>query len=536
MFDIIEYEYLEAIIITFIIVLQVYLAYKLWFKIVEYRAIYDFEDLPIITGKYVTKIVFDEGHVDDILSFDEEGGDISITYLEYSAKSQVLITIVKYINVYLIKNKGASIDFHIIKDIVDKHTQTIETEIENRIPAPLYLGLAATMIGIIVGLFSVDFSDGNDALDSIQPLINGVKWAMSASVIGLIITTIFSITIYKDAQTEADEEKSEFLSKLQSELMPRMATGNLPEVSVLSDKLDVFSRATNSTVSQLVEIVKVSHDSVNKEQQLIQDIKNLDIKGLSTANVKVFKNLDGMMDSFQNFAKYYNELDKSMSSTTELLSNLNQFVSNTQNVNTVLEEIKNSIAQSNQATTFFNKHIQSFERYNDSVNVAVAKNDSAFQEAVMQLTKATQTQFDSFNELISKFDSKLSEAFTISVKKFTETMDSQVRRTEEAFEKGRPKFEKLDNLDKLIKLEAIEERLSSLEGKLVNVISSGNKDLISALSNLKDLSANNQIKHIPGKQQKSIGKSLLTVFEIAAYAVIISYGIHSMLVYHNYMK
>jgi hypothetical protein len=70
----------------------------------------------------------------------------------------------------------------------------------------------------------------------------------------------------------------------------------------------------------------------------------------------------------------------------------------------------------------------------------------------------------------------------------------------------------------------------------VNVISSGNKDLISALSNLKDLSANNQIKHIPGKQQKSIGKSLLTVFEIAAYAVIISYGIHSMLVYYNYMK
>ena len=34
---------------------------------------------------------------------------------------------------YLIKNKGASIDFHLIKDIVDKHTQTIETQIENTV-------------------------------------------------------------------------------------------------------------------------------------------------------------------------------------------------------------------------------------------------------------------------------------------------------------------------------------------------------------------------------------------------------------------
>ena len=474
---------IEIIIVLGIISIQLYLAYKLWFKIKMYRAIFDFEDLPIISQKNISKEVIQTGDVSQILQYVDNGeGVINITYLNYIPKSKVLSTVVKYINVYLIKNKGASIDFHLIKDIVDKHTQTIETQIENRIPAPLYLGLAATMIGIIAGLMSIDFSSSDNPLDAIQPLIDGIKWAMSASVIGLLITTFFSIKIYKDAQTEADEEKSEFLSKLQSELMPRMATGKLPEVSILSDKIDLFARATSSSVAQLSDIVKMSNKTIEHEQTLIKDIANLDVKGLSTANVKVFKNLDGMMDSFQNFAKYYNELDKSMSSTTELLSNLNQFVRNTQNVNTVLEEIKNSISQSNQATTFFNKHIQSFERYNDSVNVAVAKNDSAFQEAVSQLSEATQKQFDSFNNLISGFDSKLSEAFTQSVEIFTKTMDEQVRRTETAFETGRPKFEKLDNLDKLVKLEAIEDRLGSLETKLVNVISSGNKDLVAALA------------------------------------------------------
>lgn len=531
---------IEIIIVLGIISIQLYLAYKLWFKIKMYRAIFDFEDLPIISQKNISKEVIQTGDVSQILQYVDNGeGVINITYLNYIPKSKVLSTVVKYINVYLIKNKGASIDFHLIKDIVDKHTQTIETQIENRIPAPLYLGLAATMIGIIAGLMSIDFSSSDNPLDAIQPLIDGIKWAMSASVIGLLITTFFSIKIYKDAQTEADEEKSEFLSKLQSELMPRMATGKLPEVSILSDKIDLFARATSSSVAQLSDIVKMSNKTIEHEQTLIKDIANLDVKGLSTANVKVFKNLDGMMDSFQNFAKYYNELDKSMSSTTELLSNLNQFVRNTQNVNTVLEEIKNSISQSNQATTFFNKHIQSFERYNDSVNVAVAKNDSAFQEAVSQLSEATQKQFDSFNNLISGFDSKLSEAFTQSVEIFTKTMDEQVRRTETAFETGRPKFEKLDNLDKLVKLEAIEDRLGSLETKLVNVISSGNKDLVAALS--KGINSSERVSsknddtslHVP---KLSFINRVLPVFKIAAYTTIISYGIHTLFIYFDILN
>ena len=529
---------IEIIIVIGIITIQLYLAYKLWFKIKMYRTIFDFEDLPTISQKNISKEVIETGDVEKILQYIDQGeGTIEITFLNYNSKSKVLSTIVKYINVYLIKNKGASIDFHLIKDIVDKHTETIEKQIENTIPAPLYLGLAATMIGIIAGLLSIDFSSGNDSLDAIQPLIDGIKWAMSASVIGLLITTIFSIKVYKDAQTEADEEKSEFLSKLQSELMPRMASGNLPEVSILSDKIDIFARATNSSISQLSDIVKMSNQTIEHEQTLIRDIAKLDDKGLSTANVKIFKNLDGMMASFQNFAKYYNELDNSMSSTTELLSNLQQFVNNTQDINIVLEGIKNSISQSNQATTFFNKHIQSFEKYNDSVNIAVAKNDSAFQEAISQLSQATQKQFDSFNNLISGFDSKLSEAFTQSVEVFTKTMDEQVRRTETAFETGRPKFEKLDYLDKLTKLDTIEERLGSLETQLVNVISNGNKDIVNALVNGIQKNVNDK-KTEPNVTipKVSFTDKLQTVLRIGVYTIIISYGISSLFIYFDVLK
>jgi len=534
-----DFKIIEQVIIIIIIGIQLSLAYQLIKKIKIYRDIFNFEDLPLISQKNISKEIIELGDVEKILQYEDEGeGTINIVYLKYRPKSKVLTTIVKYINVYLIKNKGASIDFHIIKDVVDTHTETIEAQIENRIPAPLYLGLAATMIGIIIGLYAVDFTgDSDEALNAIQPLIDSVTWAMSASVLGLIITTIFSIKIYKDAQTESEEEKSEFLSKLQSELMPRMVTGNLPEVSILSDKLDGFARTTNNTISQLDDIVKMSHKTVEIEQLLVKDISNLDVKGITTANVKVFKNLDEMMDSFQNFAKYYNELDASMSSTTELLSNLKGFVKNTQSVNTILEEIKNAIQQTNQATTFFNKHIQSFEKYNIAVNEAVAGNDSAFREAISQLNSATLKQFESLEMLISSFDSKLSGAFTKSVENFTSTMDVQVKRTEEAFENSRPKFEKLDNLDKLEKLDAIDEGLGSLERKLVNVITTGNSELILALSkinNFKQIISNQDPDE--KKQKKSFSLIFSNLIKIGAYLTIIIYGLHSLLKYYNFLR
>ena len=540
-------EIIEGVIIIVIIAIQLLIAYRLKLKISEYCDIYNIESLPSVKHCFITKHDFesvDSSNISVVLqrgSSESELVDnveyIEIVCLEDKKGNEILSTIIKYINVYLIKNKGVTVDFHIIKDIVDKHTETLETQIENRVPAPLYLGLAATMLGIIVGLFSVKFTGSADALDAIQPLINGVKWAMSASVIGLIITTIFSIKLYKDAQIEVDEEKNEFLSKLQSELMPKMSRGKLPEVSILSEKLDVFARNTAGAVSQLDKIVQTSSAAIAQEQAILSEIRAIDIKKVTSANITVFSKLDEMMDSFDTFAKYYEELDKSMLSTTELLSNLKQFVNNTQNVNIILEEIKSIVRQSSEATDFFNKHIQSFEKYNESVNNAVATNDLAFRNAIKQLTLSTQNQIESFNTLVANYDTKLSNAFTQSVDKFTQTMDAQVQRTEQAFIDGRPKFEMLNELVKLGKLDGIDSRLKSLEDHVIN----GNKAIIIELKNINSSISNkrssegyspNNIEIVDAKGTDFFSRNLsvfMNTLKIVMYISITVYAVISML-------
>lgn len=526
----IDTKLIEYTLITSLILLQIYLGIRLYVKIMSYRSI--FHKMPFIDQKEVSIEVYNEGNVSEILAeeiLDKEEPITEISYLKNTSSNGAITSISTTINTYLIKNKGASIDFHILKDIADRYIEIVEDEINNRIPAPLYIGLAATMLGIILGLFAINFdissSNTSLALEAIKPLIDGVKIAMTASVVGLAITTVFSVWIFKSAKSEVEEGKNEFLSLLQSELLPRINKSKLPEVHVLSTKLDAFSRSTISVVSKLDGIVKNSSDAVFREQKLISEIKNLDVKKVAAVNIDVFNQLEGMMGSFQDFAKYYNKLDKSLLNTTELLRNLEFFVANTHNINAVLEDIKNNITRSDKATDFFNAHIESFSRYGDAVNEAVANTDSKMSKAIHELVELANKQFESFNEAIAGYDSKLTLAFNKSIENFTQSMDHQVKRTEEAFNTARPKFEKLNKLDKL---DDIEKRLVDLESKLSDVISSGNKSIVTALNSIKftTSSKDEMEENLPQNLKSSILPKIIIGLKITAYIVVISGGVY----------
>jgi len=491
-------EILEIIVIGGLILLQIGIAIKLWKRISIYKAIFDRipdikqNTLPssVLSGDVFTNIQsLAQIPEDELDGFTGEDDLIEITYLKNNSENNILKNMVSQLNTYLIKNRGATIDFHLIKDTVDRNTDIIEDEINNRIPAPLYIGLAATMIGIIFGLYAVNFDiKGNGALNAIQPLINGVKIAMSASVIGLIITTFFSVKTYKDANLKVEEEKNNFLSQLQSDLLPKMNRSKLPEVAILSQKLDHFARTTTGAISKFTEIVHTSSDSIQREEQLLKGIKALNVKEITSQNLKVFNRIDEMMGSFKSFAKYYDQLDRSMGSTTLLLQNLDKFVENTQDVNLILNGIKVTIEKSNDTTDFFNKHVKSFASYNDSVNEAVTDNNVEFNKAMSQLKQATQKQAESYLEVVSDYDSKMTGAFEKSISNFNNSMANQVQRTEEAFEVGRPRFEKLDQLDKLEqlkKLDQIDERLTNLEVNLSKSFANNSRDIVNAINNIK---------------------------------------------------
>ena len=116
------------------------------------------------------------------------------------------------INKYLFSNKGSVIDFGLLKDAIDRHCDSIEDDINAQTPVPLYCGLAGTMFGVIFGLVPLISSGAlifllngqivngvtqeqmnNIAANGINDLLSGVAWAMSASICGIVLTTLNSI-------------------------------------------------------------------------------------------------------------------------------------------------------------------------------------------------------------------------------------------------------------------------------------------------------------------------------------------------------
>ncbi|MCC7004817.1 hypothetical protein IT397_02785, partial [Candidatus Nomurabacteria bacterium] len=69
-------------------------------------------------------------------------------------------------NAYLCKNKGASADFSILQDTCERQIQRLDNSISNLINVPLYIGLAGTFVGIIIGLWGIDFTTETGAIDS----------------------------------------------------------------------------------------------------------------------------------------------------------------------------------------------------------------------------------------------------------------------------------------------------------------------------------------------------------------------------------
>ena len=137
------------------------------------------------------------------------------------------------INLYLLNNYGAAVNFSIIKDIIDREVDVMDEEISNSLPTPLYLGLAATMVGIIFGLFAMPELDGQHFSEGIDALVNGVKLAMLGSLSGLACTTILSSFVYKNARRQISRDKNEQISYLQATLLPELVRAEDTGVSGL---------------------------------------------------------------------------------------------------------------------------------------------------------------------------------------------------------------------------------------------------------------------------------------------------------------
>ena len=280
---------------------------------------------------------------------------VSEVVVDDKETSSLLRDVIKTINNYLKKNKGGAADFHLIKDIVERHTDSLDEEINHKLPVPIYLGLMGTVLGIIIGSFSLRFQfdpstnslNGELFVNSVSGLIQGVKLAMICSFVGLLLTTFLSSWRYMGAKSALETQKNAFYDFIQTRLLPQMTKDAASTILAMQANLERFNTSFESNIQNFGGIMEEIHTAFDSQVQLQRELRRMDLTQVANLNANVLVQLRESMGEFERFTQYLSQMNSFVRSTARLTDSINDQLQRTEAVETVVNALQENI-QKNQ--------------------------------------------------------------------------------------------------------------------------------------------------------------------------------------------
>jgi len=479
--------YFEIVLIICVIIYQFIHSIRVFLSIEELKGI--FNHRIIIKNGFIEKIKLGkkEKSLEDIVFIEDNNENtdellsnqkiVKISIADTTGKG-IIKRICDDINNYLLNNYGATVNFSIIKDIVDREVEIKDEEISHLIPTPLYLGLAATMIGIIFGLFSMPELNGDHFSKGIDSLINGVKLAMFGSLFGLVCTTILSSFFYKQAKKHVLGEKNKQISYLQAMLLPELLKAEESGISGLKASIDGFGRDTirmatilYNTTLKTESNLKIQNEIILNQNELIQKIESIGVTRISKTNLDLLDKLEKNIQSFNKFANYL-ELMGSIS------DQLKDFAARTANIDSITKHIEGSLLENKRLIEFLSSHFNKIENagkaalnavdiadshFSDAIDKlrlkmeitlenlykSITESSSKFAEAIDKLNNEIQTRTEKINQNAADHESKLSEIYNDIGNKLKIITKEHIDQLNTTFIEAVPKFDELKHLTEL---------------------------------------------------------------------------------------
>ncbi len=399
-----------SIIILIIIILQFRSYYNTIKKIDLYNHIFPSGEVILFIQNKFVKVEDLNYNTDDETS-DQENEHIEVSQLEIKTDSPVLQEITKAINNYLQKNKGAASDFHLIKDIVERYCGAEEEEITTQQPIPLYLGLMGTMVGIIVGIGAIAFSGGlvgDSMLLHISELMLCVAIAMTASLVGVLCTTLTAWKS-KDAISKVEASKNQFYSRIQTELLPVLSGDATNAIYLLQQNLLSFNQTFKNNVAGLDNALSKISDSSKEQIELIELIRDIDIKRVAQANISVLKELKDCTKDMAIFNSYLQNVSGYLNAVNALSTNINKHLDRTAVIERMGKFFESEIAQVSAREQYINQVVANVD---DTLRKAFEDLRDKTKEGIVNLKNNSIEQY----EEISKNMAMQREAFSSALK------------------------------------------------------------------------------------------------------------------------
>lgn len=391
---------------------------------------------------------------------------IEVTLIKSTGKSNVVFDkVLNSVNTYLIRNKGAVSDFNLIKDVVERNTDAVDEEINTLLPIPLYLGLMGTMLGIVVGLFSMPSISDENFEKAIDILIGGVKIAMIASFTGLLLTVLLSGWKYKGAKTQAESLKNDFFTWIQTHLLPVLSQNTTSSIYSLQANLLKFNDTFSTNVVSFNGVLGKILESFDSQVNLMHELKEVDVAQLAKINVDVLKELRTSTKEFEKFNTYLHQVNSFVDNAQKLNFQIGNQLERTHSIELVAEAIGTNISANKEIISILQSELQEVSNRKQFVSDAVIDVDNSITKSLEKLKEHIDAQMESIRNI------------TIKEESFLENLLGNDR----------------GNLNELKKLSTLEKTMSSIEkaaasqnDKLDN-LSNGITELTKVLKNQKQV-------------------------------------------------
>lgn len=407
---IIGHEIIIGFVIFAIILFQLYFGWNTFKSILKLRNVlpnkrslktiqingYDGEEITLI--KHEKSGASESETYETDTAYNEGGG--SLNYSDDETSKNILDNILDSINNYLKRNKGAVADFNLIKDITDRNIDALEEEISTMLPVPLYLGLAGTMGGIIIGLLFMPEAGGEEFLagKGIDTLIGGVKIAMSSTLAGIMLTILNSSISYKKSKVILERRKNDFFSFLQTELLPILTENSASSIYALDRNLKGFNRQFKDNTKEFGLIMNSAGNSLKTQEKLFEKISNSGLQEMATHNLELLTGFEKTSASLVRFKLYLDQINFITENSTNLLEKTGRLLENSDNINDIIETIKTNVRESNHILKFIESHFSEIEKRNDVFLNAVSDIDSILIKSLENLQNSTETALEEFQQ------------------------------------------------------------------------------------------------------------------------------------------
>lgn len=432
-------EFIETVLVCIIVSIQIGVFARTFFKIRLFKRI-----IPNINSLYVTKVIvpvseleslspkeflnnidsyreaqtdvnsnehLDENENLDLFNNsnqiieDIEKTEVNIIEIDGNA-NKVFENILFSVNNYLVRNRGASSDFNLMKDIVERNTDAVEEDINLSVGTPLYLGLMGTMMGIVIALFNMPDlgvelgteQTGKTLDEGIAMLIGGVKIAMIASFMGLMLTIINSGWVFKGSRSYSEARKNEFYTFIQIELLPIINQGLASTLKSLQRNLLQFNSEFSRNLKGLTGVFDSNRSAIREQKELLDAIDKAKVSEMTKYNVAVLKQLDLSVGKFEKFNAFLSNTTQFVENSQLIVTKSNELLARTDNFKTIAENLDSKLNQSQQLLTFLSEHFNKLEEHKEFTSNTVADVGHSISETFKELKEHIQNSSEAVKQ------------------------------------------------------------------------------------------------------------------------------------------